>query len=189
MSFAALPDEVIARAVAGCPEAAGRIVAVAADRLLPLARRRLGARLRARVDPEDVLQSVFRSFFTRLRGGDLECDGGERLWALLAVITRRKCANRRAHAAAACRDVAVEVPLAGDAVPCREVGPEEAATLADLLVHLQRRLPPLCRAIVEQTLQGVSADAISGELSCPVRTVRRVRQRFHADLLTLLDES
>lgn len=188
MSFAALPDELVARALAGDPEATNQIVAVALPRLLPLARRRLGARLRARVDPEDVLQSVFRSFFTRLRDGDLEGNRGERLWGLLAVITLRKCANRRTHAAAACRNVETEVPLVAD-TPSREIGPEEAATLADLLAHLQRRLPPLFRSIVEKTLQGATADTISGELGCPVRTVRRVRHRFHADLLLLLEET
>ncbi|MFO0875989.1 MAG: ECF-type sigma factor [Gemmataceae bacterium] len=188
MSFAALPDELIARAVAGDARAAGQIVAVAVEQLLPLARRRLGVRLQARIDPEDVLQSVFRSFFTRLRDGDLECHGGERLWRLLAVITLRKCANRRAHANAACRSVEAEVPWMAD-TPSREVGPEEAATLADLLAHLQRRLPPLFRSIVEKTLQGETAETISGALSCPLRTVRRVRERFHADLLLQLEES
>lgn len=189
MPLASFPDPLFARAVAGDPEAISRIVGLAATRLLPLARRRLGARLRARVDPEDVLQSVFRSLFTRLRDGALECGSCEQLWALLTIITLRRCANRRAHATAACRDVRTESSLPGDTLPGREVGPEEAATLADLLVHLQLRLSPLFRMIVEKTLQGLTVAAISGELGCPERTVRRVRQRFHAALLSQLEES
>src|SRR5713226_6239314 len=39
------------------------------ERLLPLARRRISQRLLPRVDPEDVIQSVFRTFFARLKDG------------------------------------------------------------------------------------------------------------------------
>lgn len=41
-------------------------------RLIALARSRLGDRLRAKVDPEDVLQSVFRTFFLRYAGGQYD---------------------------------------------------------------------------------------------------------------------
>ncbi len=39
------------------------------ERLLGLAARRLPSRVRRRVDPEDVVQSAYRSFFQRLREG------------------------------------------------------------------------------------------------------------------------
>ena len=49
-------------------------------------------RLRAKVDPEDVLQSVCESFFRRHAEGEFSLKDWDSLWALLAVITLRKCA-------------------------------------------------------------------------------------------------
>src|SRR5947209_20215094 len=40
-----------------------------ASRLVALARRQISQRLASRVDPEDVVQSVFRSFFARVKEG------------------------------------------------------------------------------------------------------------------------
>src|SRR5687768_17362056 len=45
------------------------------QRLLALARQRLPDKVRARVDPEYVVQSVYRSFFRRLRRGEFRFDG------------------------------------------------------------------------------------------------------------------
>ena len=53
----------------GDQDAARRIVDRYIDRLLPLARRHLSQRLASRIDPEDIVQSVFRTFFSRLKEG------------------------------------------------------------------------------------------------------------------------
>ena len=56
-------------------------------RLLALARRELPDRVRQRVDPEDLVQSVYRSFFQRLSEGRFSfADSGD-LWRLLAAMT------------------------------------------------------------------------------------------------------
>src|ERR1700722_4305434 len=49
----------------GDAEAAGALFHRFAQRLIALARQRLEPRLRSKVDPEDILQSVFKSFFRR----------------------------------------------------------------------------------------------------------------------------
>src|SRR5262245_38849503 len=54
---------------AGDEEAARQVVDRYIDRLVALARQRLSQRLASRVDPEDVVQSVFRTFFVRVRAG------------------------------------------------------------------------------------------------------------------------
>lgn len=48
---------------------AGAVVGRYTEQLLRLVRKQLPERLRTRMDPEDVVQSVFRSFFHRLRQG------------------------------------------------------------------------------------------------------------------------
>src|SRR5262245_8942191 len=63
--------------------------------LVSLARRQLAASIRRKSPPEDVVQSVFRSFFARVRRGQFELANWERLWSLLVLITLRKCAGRR----------------------------------------------------------------------------------------------
>src|SRR5437588_2466657 len=48
-----------------------------AERLLALARRRLSPRLASRADPEDIGQSVFRTFFGWLKDGRLHVEDPE----------------------------------------------------------------------------------------------------------------
>jgi hypothetical protein len=62
-----------------------------ASRLIALARAELDSRIRQKVDPEDVLQSVYKSFFRRHAEGEFDLDGWDRLWAVLATITINKC--------------------------------------------------------------------------------------------------
>jgi len=61
--------ELLERYEAGDPLAARQIYDRYAARLLGLARRMLAEKLAARVDPEDVVQSAYRSFFLHARTG------------------------------------------------------------------------------------------------------------------------
>src|SRR5438105_690572 len=54
---------------AGDEDAAARVFELYGRRLIGLARSRLHERLRGKVGPEDVLQSVLKSFFCRVAGG------------------------------------------------------------------------------------------------------------------------
>src|SRR2546421_8402603 len=65
--------------------------------LIALALRHLGAGLRHKVDPEDVVQSAYKSFFVRYGPGNLNVVNWNSLWGLLALITVRKCADRAAY--------------------------------------------------------------------------------------------
>src|SRR5436305_12752712 len=78
-------------------------------RLVALTRGRLNRLLARKVDPEDVVQSAFKSFFVRQRAGTLNVGDGDGLWNLLALITLRKCADRAEYFLADRRDAAREV--------------------------------------------------------------------------------
>ena len=67
-----------------------------AHQLIALALRHIDAGLRHKVDPEDVVQSVYKSFFIRYGEGKLDIVSWNSLWGLLALITVRKCAERAA---------------------------------------------------------------------------------------------
>ena len=60
------------------------------ERLTSLARSRLSTRLARRTDPEDIVLSVYRSFFVEAREGRYTLGRGGDLWRLLAAITRHK---------------------------------------------------------------------------------------------------
>ena len=94
-------QELIEQLRAGDNAAATEVFNRFARRIVGLARQQLHAALRSKVDPEDVLQSVFRSFFNRQREGRFAIENWDSLWGLLALITVRKCCTVATHFQAA----------------------------------------------------------------------------------------
>jgi RNA polymerase sigma-70 factor, ECF subfamily len=168
----------------GDPRAADEVFARYARRLALLAERRLSRRVAARVDGEDVVQSVFRTFFRRCARGEFHIDGAADLWRLLLTITVRKArANARRHTAErrdvhaeAAGDAPLENALAGDP------GPGEAAALVDQIEALLRGLPPWYARLLDLRLQGRTAAEAAAELAVSRQTVYRaldlLRQRL-----------
>src|SRR5262249_42813161 len=157
-------------------------------RLIGLVRAQFDARLQHKVDPEDVVQSAYKSFFLRYGEGGLAAEGWEGLWGLLMRITLRKCADRVRYHRAECRDVAREAgtPAAGDE-PWREaVGreptPEQAVVLGETVEQVMRGLNEDERAVIELSLQGYSTQEISDQLGRATRSVRRLRERVRIQL-------
>jgi RNA polymerase sigma-70 factor (ECF subfamily) len=188
--------DVMARLQAGDPAAAEAVFTRFARRLVGLARERLDARLRGKVDPDDVLQSVYRTFFRRHAAGEFVLGGWDGLWALLTVLTVRKCGRWQRHFQTRGRDVRQEVELApaGEEERLspehfnREPEPEEAAELADLIESMQRGLMPRDREIVALRLQDYNAAEIATQLGLPERTIHRVLDRVRERLRQLYDE-
>jgi RNA polymerase sigma-70 factor, ECF subfamily len=187
-SFTAL----MGRLRSGEDDAAREVFVRFAGRLVGLARMHLDARLMARVDPEDVVQSAYKSFFVRQREGELEVGTWDGLWGLLTLITLRKCADRAAYFRAGKRDLAREAGdrpsgsspggaevLALDRAP----SPEEAAILAETVEALFRSVDGSDeQAILELSLQGFTASEIGDQLGRAERSVRRLRERFRKRL-------
>ena len=159
-------------------------------KLLRLARRQFDAALRHKVDPEDVVQSAFKSFFLRYGVGKLEVRDWDNLWGLLTVITLRKCLDRVEYHHAERRDVQREAaaqPGAAGTEPwweavAREPRPEEAVVLAETVEFLLRGLDEDERPILEMSLQGYTTQEISDRLGRPERSVRRLRERVKKQL-------
>jgi RNA polymerase sigma-70 factor, ECF subfamily len=153
-------------------------------RLVGLARTQLDARLQHKIDPEDVVQSAYKSFFLRYGQGALAAEGWDGLWGLLTVITLRKCADRVRYHRAERRDLSRE---AGGDEPWRDAAgreptPEEAVALAETVEGLLRELDGDERPIVEMSLQGYSTQEISEQLGRAERSVRRLRERVRKQL-------
>jgi RNA polymerase sigma-70 factor (ECF subfamily) len=175
-------DETLARLRAGDQGGAAEIFHRFTAPLFGLARLHLDSPVRQKVDPEDVLQSAFRSFFRRHAEGEFDLKDWNSLWSLLTVITLRKCGRWHEHFHAACRDVRAEVaPHSGDddsSASWQALGdeptPEEATLLAEAAEGLLQSAEGRDRDIVELALQGYNAREIAEQLDRPRRTVSRV---------------
>jgi RNA polymerase sigma-70 factor (ECF subfamily) len=163
--------------------------------LIALALRHIDARLRHKVDPEDVVQSTYKSFFARYGAGNLDVVNWNSLWSLLTLITVRKCAERAAYHHAECRDTAREVSAPGEeAEPWleplgREPTPLEAAVLSETVEHLLASLDEEDRSILELSLQGYTTREISERLGRAERTVRLLREGVRHRLERMQRES
>ena len=166
-----------------------------AQQLIALAHRHIGAGLRHKVDPEDVVQSAYKSFFFRYGGANLEAVNWNSLWGLLTLITVRKCAERAAYHRAECRNADREMSLApgGEATPWlepagREPTPLEAAVLSETVEQLLAGLDEEERPIVEMSLQGHTTREISERLGRAERTVRLLREGVRKRLQRMQQE-
>src|SRR5215510_7896048 len=143
-SFRGLVDQLRAGDDAAATEVFNRF----ARRIVGLARKQLHAAVRSKVDPEDVLQSVFRSFFNRQREGRFAIESWDSLWGILMVMTLRKCRRRIQYYRAEKRDARREKLWEGEshgegdpAIFAREPTPSEAAMLIELIGRLMSELP------------------------------------------------
>jgi len=190
-SFAALMDRLRADEHAASRDVFERY----ARQLVDLTRRQFEKRLAHRIDPEDVVQSAFKSFFVRYRDGKLRVENWNNLWGLLALITLRKCADRVEYFRAGRRDIGREVCAAAGSdqpwqlAPDREPSPQEAAILVETVEALFRAVDANDRPTLELSLQGYSAVEISLRLGRALRTVHRTRERIRRQLLRLQAES
>src|SRR4051794_40108174 len=161
-----------------------------AARLVAMARGRFNRLLTRKVDPEDVVQSAFKSFFARHRAGKLDVSGWDGLWNLLTLITLRKCADRAEYFRAERRDAAREVTgsAGGDSPDAwlvaldREPRPEEAVILAETVERLFREVSAHERPVLELSLQGYTASEIGARLNRAERSVRRLREHIRERL-------
>jgi RNA polymerase sigma-70 factor (ECF subfamily) len=183
-------DDVMARLRAGDQAAAREIFQRFVQRLVRLTRRHLDAVMRRKVDPEDVVQSAYKSFFLHYGEGKLEVVDWGNLWGLLTLITMRKCLDRVEYHRAGSRDAQREAaahPGAAGAEPwweaiAREPTPEEAAVLAETVEQFLRGLDADERPVLEMSLQGYTTQEISQRLVLAERSVRRLRERIRKQL-------
>jgi RNA polymerase sigma factor (sigma-70 family) len=164
-------------------EAARRIWDHYFRELLELARRHLSGRVRARVDEEDVLQSVYQSVCRRQQQGAFDLSGRDDFWKLLVTITLRKARSAARWHTREKRDVRREEGVGPsddelEALAARQPAlgptPEEAAAFAEAFRRRLELLPdPALRDIALRKLEGHGNREIALQLGCTERTVER----------------
>jgi RNA polymerase sigma-70 factor (ECF subfamily) len=160
----------------GDPQAANLLFERYARRLARAAEQHLAQKLAGRLDGEDVVQSVFRTFFRRHAAGEFRLDSTAQLWRLLLQMTLRKARFQARFHLAARRDASAEANddfTLAQAV-AHEPGPAEAAALVDQIDALLRGLPELHVRILEMRLQGWTVVEVARQMGVCRQTVYRV---------------
>jgi len=172
------PEALLARWRHGDQEAATQLYIRFARRLWFLASRHLGERWRRRVDPDDILQSAFRTFFRRTREGQYEVSDAAAVAYLLVRITLHKVAKAVEREGMQKRDPGRETYDEEARLASRAPTPEEEAALADEVQCLSQRFPERDRQILAMHFEGGSNRAIASRMGISEATVRRVLERF-----------
>lgn len=169
----------------GDAEAATTLYERYARRVLGLVEAKLGSRLRTTTEPEDVVQSVFKSMFRGVKSGNYDAPPGSTMWNLLAVIAVNKLRRRAAHQSAQRRDVSRQVSL--DAVDHGEVVDDKSVEFFEICIReTLEMLRPLDREIVTLRIQGHTVDEIADMTSRSRRTVERSLQNSRRRLASVL---
>lgn len=151
-----------------------------------IAKSRMNPALQQRLGPEDVLQSVCRTFIRRGRKGEYQLGNSEDLWRLLCAITltkvrqharfhlrKRRGMDRESSLENECDD-GIGLP---DRAAARGPTPAEAAEFADQVDHLFAGLDEEEKQLVQLRLEGLDGPTIAAKMGCSERTVRRLLER------------
>jgi RNA polymerase sigma-70 factor, ECF subfamily len=172
----------VKRLNAGADSVAVELDAAYRCKLCRLVEREMNRRYRRREDPEDVVQSVFRTFFRRNAKGEFHIDTSADLWHLLETITRHKMLKHVEKLGAQKRSPSREKCAEGDDLHGQTPTPEEAAITADLIEQTLSGLDEIHVQIFQMRLANFTEEQIAVELGCTRAIVRtrltRIRERL-----------
>jgi len=174
----------------GSEDAATQLYQKYANRLRALAKANTSAQLARRVDAEDIVQSVFRIFFTGASQGMYDVPDGEDLWKLLLVIALNKVRGEGIFHQAAKRDVRATAELERIDPTAEPAGDDDfAMTFLRLVVQdTLERLPAKERQMLELRMEGYDIGDIAERVGRSKRTVERCLQQARTRLKSLFDE-
>jgi RNA polymerase sigma factor (sigma-70 family) len=165
-------------------EAARQLWLRFSGRLASVVRRRLDARILRRAGEDDVLQSLFASFFAASPGPNGPPRNRAELWGLLVRFTMCKVANTAHYHRAQRRDVFRERPLdmpAGAGQTCTEgqanppdergLGPEDAAIAREEFHRVLSALPEDLQRVFNWRLEGYTNAEIAAQIGRSERMV------------------
>ncbi len=153
-----------------------------ARRLRAVAEAQTAPDLRRRLDPDDIVQSVFRTFFRRAAAGQYDVPAGEELWKLFLVIGLNKVRAVAAHHRAAKRDVAATGGDIASAADTAGADDESLTALRLTIDEILSRLPPAYREVVELRVAGHEVGEIASQTGRAKRSVERILQEFRESL-------
>jgi RNA polymerase sigma-70 factor (ECF subfamily) len=176
--------QLIAEFQAGSESAAQALFDRYCERLMRLAKRRIGQRMTSRVDPEDVVQSAYRTFFTRVKNDEFSFHEQDDLFKLLVRLTVHKALRQIAYHRAAKRNPELEALQSSNPqeflqqISAESATPDMEVALLDEFEQFMGQLQPLDRDVLQLKLQGYSTVEIAEKLGSYDRKIRRVLERI-----------
>jgi hypothetical protein len=135
------------------------------------------------IDPEDIVPSVLRTFFSRVKAGQCDLEYQDDLCNLLARITVHKMLRQVAFRKATKPDASQE-PRQGEApqeglpeLLDRGPSPEAAVAFLDQLEHFFSRFRPQDCQILKLRMEGYGNEEIAAKLGTADRRIRRLTER------------
>src|SRR5436190_6538766 len=127
----------------GSEDAATQLYVRYVHRLRALVKAHCSSELARRVEPEDIVQSVFRRFFRRVSQGDYDVPAGEELWGLFLVIALNRIRAAESFHRAGKRDVRMTITDAGNYSKAAYGHDEVAYTVLQMTIaEALEQLPP-----------------------------------------------
>lgn len=164
-----------------------------ADRLHRLARKQTSAELARRVEPEEIVQSVFRTFFRRVSTGVYSVPEGKELWGLFLVIALNKIRHAAVYHRAARRDIRRTTSaddLAASAYILEDqVADSTALTVLQLVIDdITSKLAEVKREMIRLRIEGFEIEEIAQRTGRSSRSVERTLQEFRQALSAKLQD-
>jgi RNA polymerase sigma-70 factor (ECF subfamily) len=177
-------QELLARIKSGDEEAARELLARYESKVRLVVRRQLPRLLRSRFDSLDFLQSVWGSFFYKIRTGPNDLEEEQNLVTFLAWAARNKVIDEYRRAATQRQDIKREERLEQHTGKddCLASGdtPSQLAAANETYDRLRELLPEEQRVILELKAAGHSSREIGDRLGGSERTVQRVLESLKA---------
>lgn len=160
-------------------------------RLHALARAKLPLDLARYVDIDDIVQSVFGSFFRGASQGYYAVPAGEELWHLFLVITLNKIRAKGGFYRAAKRDLRQTIGSEElDQAALIQAAPDEMACayLQLTIDEALQDLPPQHKTILQLRIEGHEVAEIAQKTGRSKRSIERILQEVRQRLGELLSE-
>jgi len=155
-----------------------------AERLLQLAKKQTPDQLQSQIDPEEIVQSVFRTFFRRAANGQYIAPEGDELWKLFLVMALNKIRTRGAFYRAKKRDYRRTVQgLISEESPSRDNTQEAYHMLRLSIEDFIEQYPDKHREVIRLRIEGLEISDIAEKLQRSKRTVERILQGFREQLI------
>lgn len=188
-----LTDQTLLRRLKGGEnDAATALYLRYAKRLERLATYQTSDQLANRIDSDEIVQSVFRTFFRRASKGHYDVSDSADLWKLLLVITLNKIRRAAEYHHAEKRDITRTKSFGTEYFDSKSkaVANHDAAysTLKLTVDEMLANLPPKHQEMIRLRIEGFNLPEVATKTSRTQRTVERVLKSFRDKLLKLVEE-
>jgi RNA polymerase sigma-70 factor (ECF subfamily) len=175
----------------GSQDAATQLYRRYAQRLRELAQAQFSDTLARQLEADDIVQSVFGSFFRGASQGHYDVPDGEELWRLFLVIALNKVRARARWHKAAKRDVRRTAGGEGYEAALDRVAAEDDAAAALLQMCVDdavAQLPEAHQKALRLRIEGYEVSEIAQMLGRSMRSTERQLQEARQKLAVLLAE-